>query len=147
MVQDALNVLQVYGLQYIGSLRYKTKLASYLKAYCIIVATNYLSKLLFVLLLQLKLYQQIITLKYVEKSRKTYNIFVPLSLFSRLKMSKSTLRSIFLNLFVRLMGQLSLSTLRSSDFFHNDPAAHQDHCDKCRIRTRDLCPRSLVHYQ
>ena len=33
-VQDALNVLQVYGLQQIGSLRYKTKLASYLKAYC-----------------------------------------------------------------------------------------------------------------
>ena len=23
--------------------------------------------------------------------------------------------------------------------YHNDPAAHQDHCGRCRIRTRDLC--------
>ena len=29
---------------------------------------------------------------------------------------------------------------------HNDPAAHQDHCGRCCIRTRDLCPRSLVCY-
>ena len=27
------------------------------------------------------------------------------------------------------------------------PAAHQDHCGRCRIRTRDICPRSLVRYQ
>ena len=30
--------------------------------------------------------------------------------------------------------------------YHNDPAAHQDHCGRCRIQTWDLCPRSLVHY-
>ena len=30
---------------------------------------------------------------------------------------------------------------------HNDPAAHQDHSGRCRIRTRDLCPRSLARYQ
>ena len=27
-----------------------------------------------------------------------------------------------------------------SNLLHNDPAAHQDHCGKCRIRTRNLCP-------
>ena len=31
--------------------------------------------------------------------------------------------------------------------WHNEPAAHQDHCGRCRIRTRDFWPRSLVHYQ
>ena len=36
------------------------------------------------------------------------------------------------------------STLRFSTLFHNDPAAHQDHCGRCRIRTPNLCPRSLV---
>ena len=30
---------------------------------------------------------------------------------------------------------------------HNDPAVPQDHCGRLRIRTRDLCPRSLAHYQ
>ena len=30
---------------------------------------------------------------------------------------------------------------------NNDPAAPQDHCGRCRIRTRDFCPRSLAHYQ
>ena len=30
---------------------------------------------------------------------------------------------------------------------HNDPAAHQDHCCRCRIRIRDHCPRSLARYQ
>ena len=31
---------------------------------------------------------------------------------------------------------------------HNDhPAAHQDHCGRCRTRTQDLCPRSPVCYQ
>ena len=40
-----------------------------------------------------------------------------------------------------------LSTLRFSTLFHNDPAAHQDHCGRCRIRTRDICLRSLVRYQ
>ena len=34
-----------------------------------------------------------------------------------------------------------------STLFHNDPAAHQDHRGKCRIRTRDFYPRSLVRYQ
>ena len=28
--------------------------------------------------------------------------------------------------------------------YQNDPAAHQDHCWRCRIRTRDLCPRMLT---
>ena len=27
---------------------------------------------------------------------------------------------------------------------HNDPAAHQDHCGICRIRTRDLCPEQKL---
>ena len=31
------------------------------------------------------------------------------------------------------------------NIIHNDPAAHQDHCEICQIRTRDLCLRSLVH--
>ena len=34
------------------------------------------------------------------------------------------------------------------DFYiitHTDPAAHKDYCGRCRIRTRALCPRSLVH--
>ena len=26
-------------------------------------------------------------------------------------------------------------------------AAHHDHCERCRIRTQDLCPRSLVRFQ
>ena len=30
---------------------------------------------------------------------------------------------------------------------HNDSAAHQDRCRRCRILTRDLCPWSLVSYQ
>ena len=29
---------------------------------------------------------------------------------------------------------------------HNDPAAPQDHCGRCRIRTRDLCLRSMARY-
>ena len=39
-----------------------------------------------------------------------------------------------------------LSTLRFSTLLHNDPAAQQDHCGSCRIRTRDHRPRSLVRY-
>ena len=35
-------------------------------------------------------------------------------------------------------------TLRFTTLFHNDPAAHQDHCGRCRIRTPNLCPRSQV---
>ena len=37
----------------------------------------------------------------------------------------------------------------SGDFtvFHNDPAAPHDHCGRCRIQTRDPCPRSLARYQ
>ena len=31
--------------------------------------------------------------------------------------------------------------------YHNDSAAHQDHCGRCRTWTRDLCPRSLMCYQ
>ena len=42
---------------------------------------------------------------------------------------------------------LPFSTLRCSALLPNDPAAHQVLCRKCRIQTRDLCPRSLVHYQ
>ena len=30
-----------------------------------------------------------------------------------------------------------------STLLHNDPAAHQNNCGRCRIRTRDLCPKSL----
>ena len=30
---------------------------------------------------------------------------------------------------------------------HNNPAARQDHYGRCRIRTRDLCLRSLARYQ
>ena len=30
---------------------------------------------------------------------------------------------------------------------YNDPAAPQDHCGRCWIRTRDFCPRSLERYQ
>ena len=33
------------------------------------------------------------------------------------------------------------------EILHNDPAAHQDHCGRCLIRTRDLCSRSLARYQ
>ena len=40
---------------------------------------------------------------------------------------------------------VSLSTLRFSTLFHNDPAAHQDHCRRCRIRTRDLCTDEPPH--
>ena len=28
---------------------------------------------------------------------------------------------------------------------HNDPASHQDHFGSCRFRSRDLCPKSLMH--
>ena len=42
-------------------------------------------------------------------------------------------------------GQVSLSTLRFSTLFHNDPAVLQDHCGRCRIRTRDLCPIKFVY--
>ena len=38
------------------------------------------------------------------------------------------------------------STLRIT-ILHNDPAVPQDHCTRCRIRTRDLCPRSIARYQ
>ena len=34
-----------------------------------------------------------------------------------------------------------------STLLHNDPASHQDHCRRCRIRTRGHCPRRLVSYQ
>ena len=44
-----------------------------------------------------------------------------------------------------LQGEVSLSTLRLI-IVHNDPAAHLDHCGRCRIRTRFLCPRSLVSH-
>ena len=40
---------------------------------------------------------------------------------------------------------VSLSTLRFSTLFHNDSAAHQDHCRRCRIRTRDLCTDEPPH--
>ena len=40
------------------------------------------------------------------------------------------------------------SILRLYSITHyNDPAGHQDCCGRCRIRTRDLCLRSLAHYQ
>ena len=43
--------------------------------------------------------------------------------------------------------EVSPSTLRFTVLQHNDPAAAQDHCGRWRIRTRDLCPKSLVRYQ
>ena len=42
----------------------------------------------------------------------------------------------FKDLFLR-QGSVSRSTLRFSTLFHNYPAAHQDHCGRCRNRTRD----------
>ena len=41
-------------------------------------------------------------------------------------------------------GYVSLFTLSFSALLHNDPAAHQDHCRRCRIRARHLFPRSLL---
>ena len=38
------------------------------------------------------------------------------------------------------------STLRFT-VLHNDPAAPQDRCGRCRIQTQDLCARSLARYQ
>ena len=55
-------------------------------------------------------------------------------------------RSFFVYLFLP-QWQVSLSTLRFITLFHNDPAAHQDHCGRYRIRIRNLCLRSLVRYQ
>ena len=52
----------------------------------------------------------------------------------------------FFFFFLLLRGRCFPSLPREfSTFFHNDPAAHlQDHCGRCRIRTWDLCPRSLA---
>ena len=36
---------------------------------------------------------------------------------------------------------------RDFTVLHNDPAAPQDYCGRCRIRTPDLCPRSLARGQ
>ena len=52
----------------------------------------------------------------------------------------------FFNIFFGPQVEVPPSTLRFT-VLHNDPAAPQDHCGRRRIRTRDLCPRSLVHYQ
>ena len=52
---------------------------------------------------------------------------------------------VFVLFYLFLPGQVSLSSLRYSTFLHNEPAAHQ--VLRCRIRTRDLCPRSQVSYQ
>ena len=58
-----------------------------------------------------------------------------------------------LNLYVHVYFFISFFCFRGRfpslpwDFFyiiHNDPAAHQDHCRRCRIPTRDLGLRSLV---
>ena len=51
----------------------------------------------------------------------------------------------FLDLFC-LRGRFPSVSWDFSTLSHNDPAAHQDHCERSRIRTRDLCHRSLVHY-
>ena len=42
--------------------------------------------------------------------------------------------------------EISFSTLRFT-VLHNDPAAPQDHCGRCRIWTLEFCPRSLARYQ
>ena len=65
---------------------------------------------------------------------------------------KFTLHCTFLNIFFFIysllpQGWVATSTLRCSTLLYNDPAAHQDHCARCRIWTQDLCPRSLVRYQ
>ena len=49
----------------------------------------------------------------------------------------------YLKLFFCLRSWFPSLPLRFSTLLHNDPAAHQDHCGRCRIRTRDLCPRRL----
>ena len=53
---------------------------------------------------------------------------------SRLR-SRKIFFIIFLIVFL-LQGQVALSILRFSSLFHNYPAAHQDHCGRCRIRTQ-----------
>ena len=50
--------------------------------------------------------------------------------------------------FVVFLRQVKVPTLPwDLTVLHNDPAAPQDHCGKCLIRTRDFCPRSLARYQ
>ena len=55
----------------------------------------------------------------------------------------------FKHLFLLIFSCLSRFPSLPWDFlhYHNDPTAHQDHCGRCRIRTRDLCQRSMVRYQ
>ena len=54
---------------------------------------------------------------------------------------------IFFKIFFFILRGICSSTLRFSTLLHHDHAAHQEHCGRCRIRTRDLCSRSLVRYQ
>ena len=56
-------------------------------------------------------------------------------------MSKKYFIIYFLNSFKDLFWpQGWVSTLICSTLLHNDPAAHQDHCGRCRIRTRTSAP-------
>ena len=48
------------------------------------------------------------------------------------------IKHFFLKIFFASGLTLSFSTL-----LHIDPAAHQNHCGRCRIRNKDLCPGSL----
>ena len=61
-------------------------------------------------------------IRYVSGSYPCYEI-----IFGNYK------KNFFLKIFFCLRVTLGFSTL-----FHNDPAAHQDQCGRCRIRTRDL---------
>ena len=53
------------------------------------------------------------------------------------------------NFFVHFLASGGGSPLHAEIFtvLHNDLAAPRDHCGRCRIRTRDLCPRILARYQ
>ena len=55
--------------------------------------------------------------------------------------------SIFFYLFGLTVRFLSFNPELFYIITHYDPAAHQDHWGRCRIRTRDICHRSLVRYQ
>ena len=44
-------------------------------------------------------------------------------------------------------GKVSLSTLRfCSTLFHNDPAAHQDHCGRCLVRYQWATTSTFIHH-
>ena len=62
-------------------------------------------------------------------------------------------RQIFMEYYLNICfaGVIFLSYLTFSTLLQYvceyDPVAHQDHCGRCRILTRDLCRIRLLHYQ